>query len=144
VVSFFTPRFGFGGQISILFLIAFVGILSAISVPVYQSYLRQSEYSAAVGAAEKVKDEATVFLYNNKMLPDSLRSLGYDTDIVVDDDSGVSISILEDGVIRTKVGTNDVGETEYIIIEPVATNGLYSWVCYGENIPSENLPKNCR
>lgn len=144
VLSLFVPRFGAGGAASVLVVIAIIGILAAIAIPQYHEYTEKARFISAYSSAQTVKAKVTNYVNDNNEWPESMQSLGYETDTLMDDSNHTEIGIYDNGMVGVKVGTTEDGEDKYIILEPELSEGELSWKCYSENIPSKQLPHACQ
>ena len=143
-LSFFIPRFGTGGAASLLVTVAIVGILAAVAIPAYKDYVERARIESAYSSALIVQDKVTDYVVNNNQWPESMQSLGYESNELDDKANDFQINIYNNGVIGAKVGVTDTGEEEYIVLEPEVVEGSLSWECYGENVTVKHLPSPCR
>ena len=144
-LSLFIPRIGAGGGIgSLLYVVIIVGILAAVAIPAYQNYIKRAHYSAAYSSAQIVQNHVAEYFVKHQTWPITLTDLGFAKTSLVDDRNTYEINLYEDGIIGTKVGTTSSGEDMYIVIEPSVEEGNLNWICYGQNLPEQHLPPNCR
>lgn len=144
-LSMFVPRVGAGagGAASLIVTIAIIGILAAVAIPAYQEYQDRARYSSAYSAAQPVQEQVTAYGYENQAWPTSMSELGYAQPTLSDPDLGYEIDIYENGLIGIEVGTDAVGELQYIVLEPEVVEGEISWTCYGQNVEAKLLPSAC-
>jgi Zn-dependent protease with chaperone function/competence protein ComGC len=143
-LSIFIPRLGSGGVVSLMITVMIIGILAAIAIPSYQDYTMRVKTSSGYTAAGEVRDLVTNYVVEQGEWPQSLVDLGYQTEAIDDPGGNYSISIYENGLIGISVGTDASGDTRYVVLEPVVEDEQLNWICYGENIPNQVLPPDCR
>ena len=147
ILSIFIPRFGTGaggGIVSLMMVVAIVGILAAVAIPAYQEYINKAQYSAAYSDAQAVKLRVNDYAIENQAWPDSMQALGYETDSIGDETKKYSVSLYENGLIAAHVGTDAAGEPQYIVLEPSVEDGKINWMCYGDNAKEKLLPPDCK
>lgn len=143
-LSCFIPRFGAGGAGSLLVTVAMIGILAAVALPAYQDYVERARFASAYSSAQTVKTKVTDYIISHGEWPESMQSLGYENDELVDGANNAQIGLYNNGILGIKVGVTDSGEEKYIVLEPEVTEDNISWKCYGENIPIKHLPPVCK
>ena len=163
----FIPRIP-GGFVSLLFLVAIIGVLAAVAIPAYQDYIKNANAAKAAAEAElysqsdsisdavtpeylsgvlagtgDLRDAVEAYYAQNATLPQE------PSELVMSDAQRnalstfeTPISVYDDGVIAATIDEN---ESAYFVIEPsVNESGEFSWYCYGQNLTEESLPQACR
>ncbi len=145
-LSIFIPRLGLGGGgiISLMVLVAIIGMLAAIAIPAYQDYTIRAKTAAAYTAAFDVSTKVTEYAVETDNWPSSMTVLGYATESIADENDNYSISLYENGLIGASVGTDQNGDTQYIVLEPTVENEEIFWRCYGDNLDEKFLPSACK
>lgn len=144
--ALFVPRVGLGvggGVVSMLMVIAIIGILAAIALPAYQDYTQKAKIVQAMSWSSSIKSEVTNYYAENGEWPYSLQNLGYEKETIVMPNTGFKVGVYEEGTIAIYIRTTDTGD-QYVIETPVANDGGVQWRCSGENIPVNLLPTQCR
>lgn len=146
LLSAFIPRIGggSGGAVSLLITIAIIGILASVAVPAYKDYIEKTQYLMSYNTAASIKEKVTEYVIDSNQWPESMQSLGFDGDTIIDDLSGYEIGIYSDGIIGVNIGFNTEGEEQYIVLEPEVIDGDLIWTCYGTNVADKNLPQDCK
>lgn len=170
LLSVFIPSIP-GGAVSLILVVAMIGILAAVALPAYQSYIetaelarQQQEQAETSGQAadaptywayatpehlsrvlEEVKPlrEAVSARYeqSNAFVSD-LTELGMDSSFLFSEQGGMPIAIYNGGVIGV---TLDENKGAYFVLEPqLGEEGGVQWICYGQNVPNDSLPEVCR
>lgn len=144
LLSIFIPRVGaVGGGLSIMVTIAIIGILAAIAIPSYQSYIQKATMASAYSEAQRVQKQVTSYATNNQQWPATMQDMGFKIDSLSNKNNTYEVSLYENGVVAAKVGTTKDGEEKFIVLEPYVENESLKWSCYGENMIDANLPKGC-
>ncbi len=65
--------------LEILFVVAIIGILTTIVVPIYRSYLADSEMKVAINDIRAIDIDITLFYAENRRFPATLAEIGKDT-----------------------------------------------------------------
>lgn len=144
ILSLFIPRFGSNGASSLLVTVAIIGILAAVALPAYQDYIERVRFTSAFTSAQDVQSKVTEYVVSNNEWPASLQSLGYAIDELNDAANNIEIDVYDNGVVGAKVGVDESGEGQYIVIEPEVIDGDLAWTCYGENVLVKYLPEPCQ
>jgi Zn-dependent protease with chaperone function/type II secretory pathway pseudopilin PulG len=144
-LSIFVPRIGVGGggALSVLMVVAIIGILAAIAIPAYQDYTVRAQVAGALDQAAGVRAEVESYRATNDEWPADLLDLGYDEATLVTQ-YGQEIALYEEGTIGITIGADDVGDPRYLVLEPTLEGDDVSWTCYGQNALPAQLPTACR
>ena len=146
ILSIFIPRAGGGaggGIVSLMITIAIIGILAAVAIPQYQTYIEKSRYMSAYIEATMVQNKVNAYAIEHQEWPSSMQDLGFESDSLDNPESKYSISLYDNGMIGANVGTSAAGEEQYIVLEPSVTDGEINWICYGDNAVEGSLPGDC-
>jgi len=145
-LALFIPRLGVGGGgvASLVVVVAVVGILAAVAIPQYQEYVERVRFQAAYSSALEVRDAIDGYVADNQMWPVAMQDLGYPEATLDDPANSFSIDVYDDGIIGIEMGTDELGEPEYIVLEPTVSDSGLTWMCYGQNVSVELLPAACR
>jgi len=163
-LSAFIPRFGGGAGLSVIVMIAIVGVLAAVAIPAYQEYIEKadyeietSEYESATSPAKldveqayqvalTLQDNVTSFSNENEgVWPLSLAEIGVAQQDIADPSERYVIDIYDGGIIGVEFWVDGVGE-KFLVLEPIVdeiSTGVM-WVCYGQDIDEDLLPADCQ
>lgn len=172
LLALFIPRTGVGGGIASIFVvIAIIGILAAIAIPVYKDYQQRAAMTTGYGAysemdmasaeadttdpsirlraayaeAYPLQQEVADYAIENQEWPASLENLGYPDVTIANHELSYDIDLYDGGMIGVWMGNDVYGEGEYLVMEPqVDEQGQISWLCYGQNVEAGALPAECR
>jgi Tfp pilus assembly protein PilE len=141
--ALFVPRTGAragGGIVSVLIVVAIIGILAAIAIPAYQEYISRTQVNTAwdigLDAQKKLED----YIIENNKLPDDLSQTGFS---VGDRNVMASYSINQEGaIVITFTGAHPVaGQT--LLIQPYVENERLYWRCDLGTLTDKLRPKEC-
>lgn len=123
-------------------LIAFIGILAAISLPAYQDYQNKAKAHAVLSALQKGKLPLTEFLARQKAAPldDSVRkeiqsAVGQDRNVAEVE----SFAYGQYGDVGARLALGKKEGKLYL----VTRDGGASWQCLAVDLPARALPRNC-
>ena len=138
VLALFVPRLGIpgaGGLSAMIMVIAIMGILAAVAVPKYQSFMEQQRYSSAIEQMDPVRIAVHEYIMANHAYPESLQDLGF-TDSQLNGD-GYYIELYDYGLVYANMGSDAWGEDVGIIMQPNIDDGTSSTATASGS--SENL-----
>jgi Zn-dependent protease with chaperone function/Tfp pilus assembly protein PilE len=144
VLAAFTPRLGIaGGGMSMLILVAVIGILAAIAIPAYQDYTLRAETAGAFALAESVEAAAQDYVVEYGAYPESLEEIGiaetYDTGPVA------AIEVTEDGFELYLTSTSPHLDGATVVLSAIAyPDGGIGWDCSGGTLAAKYRPPHCR
>jgi Zn-dependent protease with chaperone function/type II secretory pathway pseudopilin PulG len=140
VLALFVPRVGVRGGgplVSLMVVVAIIGILAAIALPAYQDYMGRAKAASAFATGDNLENSISEYITTNGTLPDALDSVGYvaGSDSAIDsidyDSSSGSFTIYLPG-----------GNT--IIYAPSMEGEAVQWDCTGGTLEQKLRPQACR
>lgn len=144
LLALFVPRLGIGGGglISLMIIVAIIGILAAIALPAYQDYTIRSKITSAFILGGEIKQKATPFIDEHRQLPQDLQIIGMPNDF--SSDVVESVEITDSGFVLHLSSPEQVaGET--ILFQPyVAEDRSIQWTCNGGTLAVKYLPTLCK
>jgi len=131
--------------IELMIVVAIVGILATIAMPVFQDYAIRARISEGLSLVNAAKLAVAETQQTTGNFPGSNAAAGLPNTIsspMVD-----SVTVREDGVIRITYNTDATGvEAEQNIIDltPTLADNSISWDCTGGTVLDNYRPANCR
>ncbi len=147
LLSMFVPRVGIGGGgVSLLVVIAMIGILAAIAIPAYQDFTVRAQVSEGLFLSDGAKAAVTEFVREYREWPADNAAAGLMPEGDIAGKYITEVSVI-DGVVVVVFGNNAhaniVGKT--LIFSPDAANlPTVTWECYSTEIADKWLPAACR
>lgn len=143
--ALFVPRVGTGagsgGLVTVMVMVAIVGILAAIAIPAYQDFTMRAKIATALPRAEAVKRAVVDYAIKNQAWP------GSNSDIQLPaggQGPGIySITVEDQGVVVVTLANGDKpgGSLQY---KPYVKDQRIYWQCSGDGLPVRQLPPDCR
>lgn len=120
--------------IELMIVIAIIGILSAIALPAYQTYIKKAKFTEVVLAAASVRSNIDICFQDkdNYTLSncDSLSKIGIDPSVVTTPNTVNSITIDANTAMITVTGEASVDNATFTLSPTVSNNSL-TWSAGG-------------
>ena len=120
--------------IELMIVIAIIGILAAIALPAYQTYVKKARFTEVVLAAAAIKGSIDICYQDrdndNLSNCDSLSKIGIDTATITAPDSINSITIDANTALITVTGEPSVDSATYTL-SPTPSNNSLIWTAGG-------------
>lgn len=137
VLSIFVPRFGGGGGIvSLMMTIAIIGILAAVAIPSYNSYIRTAKIHNGMEMVVEVKQKIEEYAKEKNEWPENKTVVGISSRI--GGKSAENLVVANGGIYITIV------EGEELVFIPSYSEGVFTWDCTESTVKSNDLPIECR
>jgi type IV pilus assembly protein PilA len=133
--------------IELMIVVAIIGILAAIAIPMYLDYTTRSQVAEGLTVAGGAKSAVTEFYQDRGTYPANNAEAGLDAPGNITGKYVTSISADNSGVITILYG-NDAhplinGET--VVLRAIDNQGSVGWACEsGGVIQAKHLPSACR
>lgn len=115
--------------IELMIVVAIVGILAAVAIPVYSDYTQRAKASTGVSALEAYKTAvALCYQTTSNLTGCTSGSEGVPTAIAADTVNGIETASVTDGVISATLEANDAdGNAIEIALTPTTTATNVNW-----------------
>jgi type IV pilus assembly protein PilA len=148
LLSLFVPSVGIsrsgGGIVNLMVVVAIIGILSAIALPAYQSYVNTAnavKVSPAFEYREEIYEAMNPYIVDKSELPFSLEQIGLSSHPPVEVIE--SLAIVESRIILT-LTTRFSGEEDTIVLIPYVEEGELVWSCSQGTLDEKYRPEECQ
>ena len=152
-----------GGAVSLIIIIAMIGILAAVALPAYQSYIETAETISeeATTAVElspyansetlanvlaelgELRRQVTVEYQANGSFPSDLTDIGFETSVLYSEFGELPFAVYDGGVIAVGVGQAAANDAYFVMGPSVDDAGEVHWYCYGQDVADSVLPDAC-
>ena len=133
--------------IELMIVVAIIGILAAVAVPMYLDYTVRSQIAEGLNLSGGAKSAATEFYQDRGVFPTDNAEAGVEVAANIQGKYVDSVTVGDD-VITVQYGNDAnaqiLGETIKLTAD-TSTAGSVKWVCAsGGVIPDKHLPTACR
>ena len=135
--------------IELMIVVAIIGILAAVAIPMYLDYTVRSQVSEGLQLAMGAKSAVTEFFQDRGRMPTGNTEAGLSAATAIQGKYVSSVAVgNQDGVITVTFG-NDVNQMIFgesiILTADTTVAGSVQWVCASAGVIEEkNLPTSCR
>lgn len=127
--------------IELMFVVTIIGVLTAIAIPTYETYVIRARVSEGLSTATRAKIAISEFFQANKILPTNPRDTGYSP--LVATNNVVSI-LIDNNAIITITYTPAAGGGTIILVPTLDVDGHLTWSCTGGSLSERYRPADCR
>lgn len=133
--------------LELMLVLAILGVLAAIAVPIYQDYRVRANITEAMERAGSLKNAVAEYYFNSDVFPDSMADMGLEDE--VDPTRNVSLVHINDRYIcihMRNTGAPEIdGAAHPIRLKPVSDGATVSWLCgHSGAVPDGYFAQNCR
>ena len=131
--------------IELMIVVAIIGILAAIAIPQYQSYVKRAKVTEAINATSACKTSvAEYYSVNGELPPDGAAGCQAQSSDYV---SSVEWNAANDEIRANIQGISGIyndSDTGYYALTASTSSDNLTWSCSSSHIDKEFLPANCR
>ena len=129
--------------IELMIVVAIIGILAAVAIPVYQDYTIRAQVTEGLSLASAGKTAISEFFASNGTLPTNNANAGLAASVSYTGNSVSSVTVNGSGAITVIFSANAiVGST--IILTPTTSGGGVVWDCSAGTLNPKYRPSSCR
>jgi Zn-dependent protease with chaperone function/competence protein ComGC len=145
ILALFFPRLapgaGAGALLSLMIVVAILGIMAAIALPAYQDYVARAGAAQAIQLAAQVKDQVNEYVINREEWPSS----NADIDLgELAHPQVYSVDVTDEGVVLILSGPPQVLDGKSFVWEPYVQDQELRWGCTGGTLEDKYRPAECR
>jgi type IV pilus assembly protein PilA len=133
--------------IELMIVVAIIGILAAIAVPMYLDYAIRTQVAQGINLASSAKAAVTEYYQDQGMYPGDNTTAGLADAADIEGKYVTQVEVVAGGLIEVTFG-NDVNAkilNAKMIMRPTDNDGSVSWACTGDATLVEKwLPPACR
>lgn len=132
--------------IELMIVVAIIGILAAIALPAYQSYIARSQIAEPISLLDGMKADMSDYYHNNGTLtsygiPDEATKAGKYTESVAITTAGNAETIALTATMKA-AGVSKPIQGGTVVLG--TTDGGKTWTCNGGDVADDYLPAACR
>ncbi|MBS0358274.1 MAG: pilin [Proteobacteria bacterium] len=131
--------------IELMMVIAIIGILASIAIPVYQNYVIRARVTEGLQAAAAAKTAVAETRQSKGSFPINNQEAGLPETISTPLVSEIKVG--EEGIITVIYNAAAMGlpaNENTMTFKPTLSNGTVSWDCTGGTLAKTYRPSNCR
>lgn len=133
--------------IELMIVVAIIGILAAIAVPMYLNYVVRSQVSGGLSLAAGAKTAVTETYQTRGAFPGNNTAAGLEVAANITGSYVTQVAVSGLGIIQVTYGNKVNGRLTgaVLTITPTDNLGSVSWACTGDaQLVDEWLPSSCR
>jgi len=133
--------------IELMIVVAIIGILAAVAIPMYRDYTIRSQIGEGINLASGTKVAITEYFQDKGTPPTSNAQAGVDD--AIEGKYVASVSVGAGGIVTITFGGDanaNLVATGTLLMTPdfVTSPGSVQWICGGAGLPDKWLPAACR
>ena len=139
--------------IELMIVIAIIGILAVIALPVYQDYTARAQVSEAISLMEGQKSAVVEYYADKGKWPTNNAQAGIAAAADIKGKYVAQVAVGPNGVLTATMKTTDVNNDikgKTVVLSPDVTGnaasskGSFTWTCKKGTVDSKFLPSSCR
>lgn len=144
LLALFVPRLGVGGGGGLIVTVAIVGVLAAVAIPAYQTYVQKAQVAAAYSGGRKAANAVEAYYFRNQEIPATLEAAGVSAQ-PADNKAAQLIQLNpENAAIRVLTPIVSVHGQGVLIFTASLDGKRMAWKCSAEELDLRALPPDCR
>ena len=131
--------------IELMIVVAIIGILAAIAIPVYQRYVIRSQVAEGLNLSSGTQAAVNEFYMGAGVWPSDNAAAGFSGAATIVGDYVTQV-VIADNVVTIHYGkeAHTAISGKVITLTAVDNDGSVSWTCASTGIDAWNLPDACR
>lgn len=127
--------------IELMIAVAIIGILAALAIPAYQTYITRSRVSESILFASDAKSNVAQYYLSTGDFPNNNDEAGIPT--TISSPMVASVNVSNNGQVTVTTSISGITNGT-IIFSPQASSSGIEWTCTGGNLDGNYRPSNCR
>ena len=129
--------------IELMIVVAIIGILAAIALPMYGSHMARTQATEAFSVTAGLRTAVAQFYGENDRAPD-------DTEVATLYNGGLEgtyindVALADGGIITVTFGSGRLNGETVVMTPNESTNQISGWDCSGGTVEERYLPEACR
>lgn len=140
--SYYTSR-GFT-LIELMIVVAIIGILAAIAIPAYQTYVERAKISEAINLANTAKIAVLDSFQANHAFPGDNATAGLNSPSAYRGNHVSAVEVTANGVVQVTLSDAGTLDNKTVLLTPADEGGSVTWTCSSPDIPTRLMPGTCR
>lgn len=129
--------------IELMIVVAIIGILAAIAIPAYQSYVIRAKVAEGLTYADQAKTSVSEYYLAGNTWPSTNASAGLPNTLAGNYVSNVQVGISSGVSTVTVLFNSSVVSGLTVVFTPVASGGTVAWSCSTGAAYAQYVPSSC-
>lgn len=144
VLALFVPRLGVAAGGGAIVAVAMIGVLAAVAIPAYQTYVHKSQVAQAYTVGRSAAAAIESYYVANHRGPATLEEAGASSRSANSAVESLAYNA-ENGEVTVATRIDSAGGRGALVFTPsVGADKRVSWTCQGRNLAPTVLPAECR
>jgi Tfp pilus assembly protein PilE len=145
LLALFVPRLGVGGGSGLLVTVAMVGVMAAVAIPAYQTYVQKAQVAAAYQSGRQAGAAVEKYYFATNNVPATLEAAGVSANPA--GNKAVELIQLNPENAQIRVLTRIVsvhGQGTLMFTPSLDASKRMVWKCSAQDLDVQALPADCR